>query len=107
MPALQNSCLFWFLATWFLVPFSHAAVNASQTLVLQSGGTERARLTATTLAAANVSSTEISTTLIKLQQVTSQPTCNAAAKGQMLYTTSSTAPLQFCDGTKWRRITIQ
>ncbi len=46
MPRHTTRLIPWFLATWFLVPIqSHAAIDASQTLVLQTGGTERVRIT--------------------------------------------------------------
>ena len=57
--------LSWFLATWFLVPFTFAAINASQTMVIQTGAAERARINTNGLETTRVSATYISTTLIQ------------------------------------------
>ena len=70
----------WFLATWFLVPsLSHAAINASQTLILQTGGIERARINTLGFETNRVSTTYISATYIQIPNPTAnnQPATKA------------------------------
>lgn len=66
MRILQLLCLLTLLPA-----ASHAAINASQTLVIQSGGTERARINTNGIETSRVSATYISATYIQVPTPTS------------------------------------